>query len=173
MRTSASDRRVFRGILRAVASDEFSTEDYKSALADLRSGEVSAVLENVIRILAGDDNLNPVRSQNGGAMRSKEEERDREARKRNASPSKRKPDRVTADELFDDVRRRKVTRKDVENFMSSINQKFADEADRHDTMRALLHAFRENSGSREWELLYSLINGDYESDPYLKRIVAG
>lgn len=172
-------RKLFRSILKAIVAEEYSTEDYKVALQDLRSGLLTEVLDNVMSVLCGEvpktgkvapgqtgDDAKETRAEN--RRQANTDERSRSSRKKNGDQ-----DQVSADDLFNDLRRRKIPRQMVESYISSLNRGFAQKFDQFGTTRLLLHGYKEEASLREWELLRSLINGDYERDPYLQRIVAG
>jgi hypothetical protein len=158
------NQRIFRSILRSIGSEDHEKEDYSEALARLRSGEYVAVLEQLLSVLSGEAAA-PSRAQQAknetGAKLSKS------VKKSNGSKPR------TPDELFEDVKRRKVNRQKLESHLASINREFASQIAGGDTMREIINKFREEATDREWQLLTMIVNGNIEDDPYMRRIQRG
>jgi len=156
MSEMSQQHRVFKAILRAVVSDDFRLEDYQSALQKIRDGSLVALLDQIVGALAGPDEV------------SKRAERPADPGK----PPKRKDGAAlkSADELFDDVKRRKITREQLETILRSIDSGFGSQLGSAETMRNLLRNYRSHATDREWKMLGSIVNGNFENDPYLASI---
>lgn len=159
MTTESQKHRIFKSFLRSIAADDLSLEDYRGALSDLRDPRMVGLLEELLAALSGDLETSPAPSK--VATRGNRE-REREVKKEKKGRATR-----TADQLFDDIKRRKVTRDRLTSILSSVDSEFASEADSYDTMRSLVASYRRRATDRQWEILTAIVNGDYERDPYL------
>ena len=158
MTISSDQHRVFKAILRAIATDEFSAEDYEAAMEDLRSGRLASLVEDVLTVLAA----------SGGPHSSPQ----KKSVAASIVPPKRKDTRSSksADDLFNDIRRRKISRDKLGEIFRSLDPSFAGQLDNIDTLRNIVSAYRSHATDREWQILTSIVNGAFESDPYLNRI---
>lgn len=158
MSGAPGQHRVFKAILRAIVSDEFSFEDYQAAVKKIRDGSLIVLLDQVLGALAN----SPADSQSQSKASSISSDK----------AQKRKEDGgiKSADDLFNDVKRRKITREQLEGTLRSIDSGFASRFRSADTMRTLLKLYREHATDREWKMLGSIVNGNYEMDPYLTSI---
>lgn len=154
------EKRAFKSILRSIASDELSADDYADALIDLRSGAMIRLLDDIFATLAGNAATSTPSAEANSTPKN-------DRRKKKTSPNS---GRNTSDKLFDDVKRRKVSRPRLEEILHSIDSGFARRLSPSLTMREMLAAFRENCSDRQWDTLSSIINGDFERDTYLDDI---
>jgi hypothetical protein len=148
--------KIFKAILRAIVADDFRPEDYHAALKQIRDGSLVALLEQIVGALVGPTDM----AKRGGAPADP------------GKPPKRKdvPSAKSADELFHDVKRRKITRDQLETILRSIDSGFGSQIGSAETMRNLLKNYRSHATDREWKMLGSIVNGNFENDPYLASI---
>lgn len=158
MNNASEDQKLFKLILGALASEDLSREDYRAALESLRDGEMILVLDKLLTVLS---KASTGPKQNKDRVTSRDIPRDKKGSSR--AESNKRPD-----ELFDDVKRRKITRERLESMIASLDRQFLMDQDRPETMRGLISAFRRSASDRQWALLSSIVNGDYEVDPYFE-----
>ncbi|MGB3318555.1 MAG: hypothetical protein WA978_14385 [Sphingopyxis granuli] len=153
MTTQSKEHKLFKLFLRSIASDDLVPSDYQNALADLRNPKMMGLLEDVLAALAGEG---------GGDVGSSPEKG-----KGNPKKQKQKPlSERSANQLVDDIKRRKITRDRLENILRSVDAEFAHRAHEFDTMRSLISSYRNHASDREWDILSDIVNGNYELDPY-------
>lgn len=149
------DHKVLRLILAAIASDGLQPSDYRIALAGIRDGEAIKVIVSVLEALGGSDRqVSTSERPQGGSV----------AQKKLVSLQERNPDT-----LFNDIKRRKITKDRLEEIIQSVNSAFPLSMHKDLTMRELVRAFFLSSSDRQWKILTSIINGQYESDPYFSK----
>lgn len=163
MSDSASDQKLFKLILNAIASDSLQPSDYKLALNSLKNGEMVAIIEQILGALAGPQRVD----RDERIPRRSSEAKPKEKLSRSASKGRLVK---TADQIFDDVKRRKVNRDRLVAILSSLDADTLRSLDTSDTMRNIIRQFEASASSRQWQLLDSIVNGAYESDPYLDTI---
>lgn len=155
------DKRAFKSILRSIASDELSPDDYAEALADLRSGSMISLLDDIFAALAGEEGSKRERKTTQEAKKSK-------SSRKGKSTDPTKP----IDTLFSDIKRRKISRARLDAIVRSISSEFARQAKPEWTIREFIANFQKNCSERQWDILSSIVNGEFEKDSYLDDIAS-
>lgn len=154
MSNATDEQKLFKLILGAIASDTLGREDYEVALENVRNGAMIAILEQILTALSASTKRNDQKS----ISRLKKTAERSQSRSGSSKSS---------DQMFEDVKRRKITRDRLEVILNSLDSEFLKRVDPSDTMRSLVSKFSKNSSDRQWQLFDSIINGNYEVDPYL------
>jgi hypothetical protein len=156
MSKASEDQKLFKLILAAISAQDLQTEDYQVALSSLRDGNMVRILEQILAALSSpaDQKIEKVNS--------------KPADSKYKPVKSRQGDRVKdPDSLFEDVKRRKITRDRLESIIKSLDGQFLDANHANETMRNLISTFYQKASDRQWLLLTSIVNGNYEVDPYL------
>jgi hypothetical protein len=155
--------RIFKNFLRSVASDEYTSDDYNAAVRDINNGKLLSLLEQVMSALSSnvDDKDRAKKSSTIGNVSEIPSKK---------NVKKQEGAHLSADDVFNDIKRRKVTREQLEGILKSLDSQFASQINDTETMRSIVRAYKDRSSQRQWEIFVAIVNGDYEMDPYLANI---
>lgn len=158
MSLQSNEHRVFKSFLRSIGSDELNSYDYECAIADLQNPEMMGLLEAVLLALTRNT------AQTKSAQHRNTDNKNLVKKDKKAG-SKKSPDQI-----FDDIKRRKITRDRLEIILKSLDSEFANDVDMDDTMRNIVNRYASRASDRQWEIFSSIVNGNYGIDPYLSNM---
>lgn len=75
---------------------------------------------------------------------------------------------LSVEQVFDNVKRRKVTKSHLFDMFNAVNDTVAAEISEQASVREALTAFKSLITSSEWETLNKIIEGTIEFDPFLR-----
>jgi hypothetical protein len=154
MSNASEDQKLFKLILTAIASENLAADDYRVALDDLKDGRMIKIIEEVLSALASP-------AKESRAVSKTLAPKKQSAQKHGGQHAK------SPDGLFNDIKRRKINRQRLEAIIDSLDRNFLQTIDGSETIRSVVERFRSQSSDRQWQLLDSIVNGNYEVDPYL------
>lgn len=159
--------RIMNGFLRVLIDAELRPAERQEVAASLRSGALVNCLLGVLEF----DNLQrnevqaPVATSGDGAMSASLPE----APVKKAS--KPKTTSLTPGEMFNLVRKKKISKASLLEVIERLNSGAVLGTDDEASMREIIVAFREIASEAEWITLARAVGGEIENDSYLMRIL--
>lgn len=166
MANLTTEDRIMNGFLRVILDMELNAAERQAAAASIRSGDLVNCLLHVLEF----DNVKRRETSTAPLTSSPTatEKADGAAeKKRNRS----EPMSLSSDELFDLVRKRKVSKSALTEIIERLNRGPIEGIDADSSMRQIIEEFRKVGSQAEWITLVRAIAGEIESDSYLARML--
>ncbi|MDY0966130.1 MULTISPECIES: hypothetical protein [Sphingomonas] len=162
MTDNSPAERVLSGFLRVILDQHFNSEERKLAAAALRSGDITeCVLKYLDYGTASSPNSEylPIRAVTNAATE-----------KASSPKPERRMESLTVNQLFDLIRKKKISRGEVFNIISRIDESYDFEMDSL-SLRMALSKFKSLASDVQWQTLFRIVNGDIDEDPYVASIL--
>ena len=165
MDEAAAGVAVFRACASALLGMNLSSDEARAAAAALRQGDIGLRLAMLL------DGLVPTQLQKSAGN-------DPVAEKAKIITPKKSVKNVSAsgnvdkssDALFDDVKRRKITKGQLFSLFRQVNSYVANRIEMDLSMREALAEFKREASLEDWDFLVDVIRGAVSSDPFLAGI---
>ena len=162
MNSPSVENRLLKGFARVVLDCDFSPEEAANAAKAISAGRITTALLGLLDALATDVDAKRKSSKEAVAVR--------DIRISRAS-GPRDPTSSEVSEMFDLVKRRKLTRSSLFELMDQLDFGASPDPEQAISIREALALFREHSSDADWRTLRDIIAGNVAVDPFLRGIM--
>ena len=164
-----TEERILNGFLRVILDCELNAAERQAAAASLRSGRLVECLLSVLEFTDEKRHPSEVSHSQPAAAEKAALARPVDSNEKRAQRSK--SELLSPDELFDLVRKRKVSKSALTDIIERLNSGIVLSVGDDASMREILHVFKSVASDAEWITLTRAVNGQIVNDSYLNRIL--
>lgn len=167
MNELTTEERILNGFLRVILDSELNAAERQAAADSLRSGKIVecllAVLEFTDEKRTQSKGVQP-KATNEAAPKKNTEVPEKQEKKSSSSI-------LSADELFNLTRKRKVSKAELNNIIERLNSGIVLGVSDNSSVRDILRVFKSVASDAEWITLTRAVGGEIVNDSYLNRIL--
>lgn len=153
---------LFRACASAILSIDFTPEEARLAAQSLRQGGINLRLAMIL------DGLVPMPSKDG-VQKAPKHGADRSSGFR-INLKSRTSSFADAGDLFELIKRRKISKSQLWSIFSQINEEVSRNIDEELSMREGIVKFQRETTKEDWDLLSDIVRGGLKIDPFLARM---
>lgn len=168
------DRKLFKAVVAAIMENDPSAEDLNALATKEKALRLAEAIQNFATTYASLSPAKVVILHSGTSQPKSKEPKGSKGPKEptQAKAGRSVKDLSSADEVFDLLKRRKLTRDLLRKMLEQLDPDFFSFVTEEESMRDWLKAFRALAHPDDWKLLVSMISGEASIDPYLRDILS-
>lgn len=163
------EARLFRRFLQVVLDENLSALECRNVAEALKAGRIVKQLREALEVLASFDQPPPTEVPDHTVeFQKKVSQKDKISSDRSTHNLR----KISPNQVFDVVKRRKITKSNLLQYFRQVSGDDDTRGYELLTMRDALHSFYAKASDDDWSLLFAMIDGGVEIDPYLRTILS-